>query len=85
MNLKKKNTKQKIGLLSIHILAEKFQHKLKNKYNGIYLDFAKQLADKLMPAFDTPSGIPYARERERERERKKERKKEREREREREK
>lgn len=38
------------GLLSIYSLTE----------DQLFLTKARQLADKLLPAFDTPSGIPYS-------------------------
>lgn len=52
------------GLLSGHILAEKF---LNQSYppahlnNRTLLDMAVDLGDRLLPAFNTPSRIPYSR------------------------
>jgi mannosidase alpha-like ER degradation enhancer 1 len=50
------------GLLSAHILAsdEDLGFKI-NWYNGQLLDKAKDLADRLLPAFKTPTGMPYPR------------------------
>ncbi|KAJ3258378.1 ER degradation-enhancing alpha-mannosidase-like protein 1 [Boothiomyces macroporosus] len=50
------------GLLSAHLLASnpKLDCYL-DWYNGELLHLAKDLADRLMPAFDTPFGLPYPR------------------------
>ncbi|KAJ3322709.1 ER degradation-enhancing alpha-mannosidase-like protein 1 [Boothiomyces sp. JEL0866] len=50
------------GLLSAHLLASnpKLDCYL-NWYNGELLYLAKDLADRLMPAFDTPFGLPFPR------------------------
>eukprot|EP00660_Eupelagonema_oceanica_P017227 gene17227-12607_t len=54
------------GLLSAHLLAERL---LTNHgpgppnpsfhYGGELLDMARNLAERLLPAFDTPTGVPY--------------------------
>ncbi|KAK9371198.1 glycoside hydrolase [Lipomyces kononenkoae] len=50
------------GLLSGHIYAtsDSLGHKIKG-YDGSLLLLAVDLADRLLPAFDTPTGIPLAR------------------------
>ncbi|PVF93371.1 hypothetical protein CPB86DRAFT_715665 [Serendipita vermifera] len=50
------------GLLSAHQLASEpsLGHQL-TWYKGQLLDLAKDLAERLLPAFDTPTGLPYAR------------------------
>ncbi|KAK9249466.1 glycoside hydrolase [Lipomyces tetrasporus] len=50
------------GLLSGHIYAtsDSLGHKIKG-YDGSLLTLAADLANRLMPAFDTPTGIPLAR------------------------
>ncbi|CAG7849149.1 ER degradation-enhancing alpha-mannosidase-like protein 1 Flags: Precursor [Serendipita indica DSM 11827] len=50
------------GLLSGHILAseENLGHKL-DWYRGELLDLAKDLGERLLPAFNTPTGLPFAR------------------------
>ena len=45
------------GLLSGHVAATNFLPP--EKYHGRLLDLARQLGEKLLPAFDTPTGIPY--------------------------
>jgi mannosidase alpha-like ER degradation enhancer 2 len=49
------------GLLSAHVLALKLVEKYDGRYsyNGCLLRKSVIIADKLMPAFDTPTGIPY--------------------------
>eukprot|EP00727_Mastigamoeba_balamuthi_P010342 m51a1_g5930 putative mannosyl-oligosaccharide alpha- - (668) ;mRNA; r:83895-86784 len=49
------------GLLSCHMLAEEHADKLREPYAGELLQHAVQLADRLLPAFATPTGIPCAR------------------------
>ena len=50
------------GLLSGHLLAsEKKYGFYLNWYNNELLELAHDLADRLMPAFDTPQGIPFPR------------------------
>ena len=44
------------GLLSSHFLAEKF---LKQDYNNELIPIMTDLGDRLIKAFDTPTGIPY--------------------------
>ncbi|RBR08164.1 uncharacterized protein FIESC28_10356 [Fusarium coffeatum] len=55
------------GLLSAHYLSTEFpelapvpEDKLGPAGEDLYLEKAKDLADRLMSAFDSPSGIPYA-------------------------
>ncbi|KAI8684219.1 Alpha-1,2-Mannosidase [Fusarium keratoplasticum] len=55
------------GLLSAHYLSNEFPHlaPLTEDDEGaagedLYLEKAKDLADRLMSAFDSPSGVPYA-------------------------
>eukprot|EP00850_Spirogloea_muscicola_P003129 SM000012S25391 [mRNA] locus=s12:818709:824031:+ [translate_table: standard] len=48
------------GLLSAHLLASDAATGLQvDGYHGELLDLADDLASRLMPAFDTPTGIPY--------------------------
>ena len=47
------------GLLSAHVLASDASLRLMPSYDGCLLDMALDLGDRLLPAFDTPTGIPY--------------------------
>lgn len=50
------------GLLSGHIFASKTGQKFHLPwYQGELLDMAHDLGKRLLPAFQTPTGIPYAR------------------------
>jgi len=50
------------GLLSGHIFAADPKHSYYlDWYNGELLALAKDLGERLLPAFDTPTGLPYAR------------------------
>uniref|UniRef100_A0A0N5AWZ4 alpha-1,2-Mannosidase n=1 Tax=Syphacia muris TaxID=451379 RepID=A0A0N5AWZ4_9BILA len=52
------------GLLSGHILAKLIQSKQSHRllwYNDQLLQMARELADRLLPAFNTTSGVPYSR------------------------
>lgn len=53
------------GLLSAHILAEHIQKDDKKQflkwYRGELLEMAKDLGYRLLPAFNTTTGIPHAR------------------------
>ena len=52
------------GLLSAHIYATDtglLGRQEKFNYNGELLDLAVDLADRLLPAFNSPTGIPYPR------------------------
>lgn len=51
------------GLLSAHILAEYIQKEAKYMmwYRGELLEMAKDLGYRLLPAFNTSTGIPHAR------------------------
>ena len=46
------------GLLSAHMLAEKFLGS--EEYNSELLNLAVDLGNRLLVAFDTPTGIPYS-------------------------
>jgi mannosidase alpha-like ER degradation enhancer 3 len=53
------------GLLSAHIFAEERMATGRSDahhavYRGELLHMARELADRLLPAFDTPTGIPFA-------------------------
>lgn len=49
------------GLLSSHMLAADSKRAIfpKGEYKGELLALAQDVADRLMPAFDTPTGIPF--------------------------
>ena len=47
------------GLLSAHVLASDASLALMPSYDGCLLDMALDLGERLLPAFDTPTGIPY--------------------------
>lgn len=49
------------GLLSIHTLASEFQDKFSKPYQDEFLHFALELGNRLLPAFHTPTGIPWSR------------------------
>lgn len=51
------------GLLSGHIFAQHFKENSNHLqwYNGELLAMAKDLGYRLMPAFNTTTGIPYSR------------------------
>lgn len=50
------------GLLSAHQLAERFEHLLPSgRYDGGLLHKARDLGERLLPAFDTPTGLPIHR------------------------
>lgn len=51
------------GLLSAHILAEYFQQRagIMNWYQAELLTMAKDLGYRLLPAFNTTTGIPHSR------------------------
>lgn len=51
------------GLLSAHILAYYLQERdgILLWYNGELLELAKDLGYRLLPAFNTTTGIPYSR------------------------
>lgn len=51
------------GLLSGHIFAQYFKENSNHLqwYNGELLAMAKDLGYRLMPAFNTTTGIPYSR------------------------
>ena len=46
------------GLLSAHQLATELLEPL-GRYEGYLLPLAQDLADRLMPAFNTPTGVPF--------------------------
>eukprot|EP01062_Namystynia_karyoxenos_P083217 TRINITY_DN9529_c0_g1_i1.p1 TRINITY_DN9529_c0_g1~~TRINITY_DN9529_c0_g1_i1.p1 ORF type:complete len:1313 (+),score=357.79 TRINITY_DN9529_c0_g1_i1:155-3940(+) len=45
------------GLVSAHLLADRLLGS--REYNGALLGMAVRLAEQLLPAFDTPTGVPY--------------------------
>jgi ER degradation enhancer, mannosidase alpha-like 2 len=47
------------GLLSTHVLLQR-NASLVPGYDGSLLRLGVELADRLLPAFDTPSGIPLS-------------------------
>jgi len=51
------------GLISAHILSEIIQEKFKRMewYSGQLLTLAKELGYRLLPAFNTSTGIPHPR------------------------
>jgi mannosidase alpha-like ER degradation enhancer 3 len=51
------------GLISAHILSEIIQEKFKRMewYSGQLLSLAKELGYRLLPAFNTSTGIPHPR------------------------
>ncbi|XKL61531.1 hypothetical protein PGB90_008588 [Kerria lacca] len=51
------------GLLSSHVLSEvlKSKHNKMNWYNGELLEMAKNLGYRLLPVFNTSTGIPFGR------------------------
>lgn len=47
--------------MSAHILATDSTNRLtKGTYKNQLLDLAEELGRRFLPAFDTPTGIPYA-------------------------
>lgn len=51
------------GLLSAHVLADYLQQRdeIMLWYKGELLDMAKDVGYRLLPAFNTTTGIPYSR------------------------
>jgi len=49
------------GLLSAHLMMEEDKDLRPEWYFGDLLTLAHDLADRLLPAFETPSGIPHPR------------------------
>lgn len=47
------------GLLSAHYLTKRLPH-VSSRRDYVYLQKAVDLADRLLAAYDSPSGIPYA-------------------------
>lgn len=48
------------GLLSAHLIASDYNTGMRiPSYNGELLDLAEDLARRMLPAFDTPTGIPF--------------------------
>ncbi|KAB5582980.1 mannosyl-oligosaccharide 1,2-alpha-mannosidase [Coniochaeta sp. 2T2.1] len=47
------------GLLSAHYLSTRFPE-VSSRRDSVYLAKALELTDRLLPAYDSPSGIPYA-------------------------
>lgn len=49
------------GLVSAHILATDSTNRLGQRvYNNELLNLAQDLGQRFLPAFDTPTGLPYA-------------------------
>lgn len=49
------------GLISSHLLATESTNKLgQGAYNNQLLKLAEDLGQRFLPAFDTPTGLPYA-------------------------
>ena len=48
-------------LLSAHLMSVEHSAKLRRGYNGELLKMATELGDRMLPAFNTPTGIPYSR------------------------
>lgn len=49
------------GLVSAHILATDSTNRLGQRvYNNELLSLAQDLGQRFLPAFDTPTGLPYA-------------------------
>ena len=47
------------GLLSSHLIAKDLKEKKKIEYKDKLLMLAEDLGQRLLPAFDTPTGMPY--------------------------
>jgi ER degradation enhancer, mannosidase alpha-like 1 len=48
------------GLISPHLLAKDYISQLKDRlYHDQLLHFAVSLGNRLLPAFETPTGLPY--------------------------
>ncbi|KAL0237035.1 hypothetical protein PCE1_000432 [Barthelona sp. PCE] len=47
------------GMLSAHLLMQEFSNITNSFYNDCYLFQANELGHRLLPAFDTPTGMPY--------------------------
>jgi len=47
------------GLLSSHLIAKDYAKQKKIKYNNELLVKAEDLGNRLLPAFDTPTGMPF--------------------------
>jgi len=49
------------GLISAHLLAKDFSRQLKDGlYHDQLLHLAESLGNRFLPAFETPTGLPYA-------------------------
>jgi ER degradation enhancer, mannosidase alpha-like 1 len=49
------------GLISAHLLAKDYISQLKDRlYHDQLLHLAISLGNRLLPAFETPTGLPYA-------------------------
>lgn len=49
------------GLISAHLLAKDYSSQLKNGlYQDQLLHLAESLGNRFLPAFETPTGLPYA-------------------------
>ncbi|KAL3575274.1 hypothetical protein D5086_023375 [Populus alba] len=61
VNLFEGNIRVLGGLVSAHILATDSMNRLiQGSYKNQLLDLAKDLGQRFLPAFDTPTGLPYA-------------------------
>eukprot|EP00026_Physarum_polycephalum_P007695 Phypoly_transcript_07760.p1 GENE.Phypoly_transcript_07760~~Phypoly_transcript_07760.p1 ORF type:complete len:426 (+),score=36.41 Phypoly_transcript_07760:100-1377(+) len=49
------------GLLSAHLMSVEHEGKFRKGYNGELLKMATELGNRLLPAFSSPTGIPYSR------------------------
>lgn len=49
------------GLISAHLLAKDYSSQLKDgPYQNQLLHLAESLGNRFLPAFETPTGLPYA-------------------------
>ena len=65
VNIFEVNIRIVAGLISSHLFAKVIEEKGLStipqfRYEGQLLDLAIQVADRLLPAFDSPTGIPYS-------------------------
>eukprot|EP01119_Soliformovum_irregulare_P001409 TRINITY_DN11117_c0_g1_i1.p1 TRINITY_DN11117_c0_g1~~TRINITY_DN11117_c0_g1_i1.p1 ORF type:complete len:727 (+),score=141.18 TRINITY_DN11117_c0_g1_i1:143-2182(+) len=49
------------GLLSSHLYAQKLSSQFEHPYHDELLDLAQELGNRMLPAFSTPTGIPFSR------------------------
>eukprot|EP00258_Populus_trichocarpa_P010384 XP_002318019.3 alpha-mannosidase I MNS5 isoform X2 [Populus trichocarpa] len=60
VNLFEGNIRVLGGLVSAHILATDSNRLVQGSYKNQLLDLAEDLGQRFLPAFDTPTGLPYA-------------------------